>query len=125
MAVANAAVYGGVKLATEVLGFVGVFGMTFLGTWLPYQILVNPRTFGADRMVEAMNQQSIMGCAIVAFLIAFFISMAFMTTFNQCALAIMYVELKDEERKRNKAEGEGYEDVSKKDKKEEDNPTGV
>jgi len=99
MAATNPATYGGVKLATEVLGFLGTFGLTFIGTYIPYQILANPSLFGADQVVQAMNQQSQMGCTVVSFLISFFISMAFMSSFNQVALALMYIKLHQQQEK--------------------------
>lgn len=119
LALTNPGTYGGVKFATEMIGFLGTAGLTFVGTWVPYKLLTNSFLTQVDPTLSAMDSQSQLAVTFVTFLISFFVSMAFMTSFNQCALTLMYIKLFDENEDEQKKTEEGYQ---KQDEKKDETP---
>lgn len=116
LALTNPGTYGGVKFATEMLGFLGTAGLTFIGTWVPYKLLTSDFFAQVDPALSARDNQTQLAVTFVTLLISFFVSMGFMTSFNQCALTLMYINLFEEKEKTE----EGYE--KKEEKVSEDTP---
>jgi len=109
LALTNPGTYGGVKMATEILGFLGTAGLTFTGTFIPYKLMQTDYFKNLDPTVAAMDANTQLAVTLVSLLISAFTAIAFMSVFNQVALTMMYVDLFDDNEAAEMKKAEGYE----------------
>jgi len=100
----NVQAYAIMESATSFLKALGILSITCVTSWICFKYL----TMFMDPRPEP---QGVIAITTATFLISFFIAMAFMSTFSQAALTMMYVQLWEKEEKEDEERGnkdDGY-----------------